>query len=318
MNPAVTILMPAYNAAAYIGEAIQSVLDQDFADYELLIIDDGSTDDTVAVVQQFNDARIRLAQQKNAGVAAALNYGLKLAHSNLVARFDADDICLPGRLRMQYRFMQDHPDYVLVGGEAEYMDEAGEWLFDHTCPAYHHEEIVAGVKDFCPFIHSAVMYRKQAVLDAGAYEVHAHNFEDHFLWTKMVHTGKCANLPQKLIKVRFNPQSVTLDDRWRGAAFQNLKKKIIREEKINAEQGEQLLQIIQGQDNSNYKRAAYHALCGKKYLTNNYQPRKARKHLGKAIGLKPFRMDNYLFYFLSLLPKRFIDWLYTRKTALPV
>ena len=97
--------MPAYNVSSYIGEAISSVLAQNFTDYELLIIDDGSTDDTTEIVQLFTDRRIRLIRQPHAGIAAALNLGLKEARAGLVARFDADDICLPGRLTSQYQFL---------------------------------------------------------------------------------------------------------------------------------------------------------------------------------------------------------------------
>jgi glycosyltransferase involved in cell wall biosynthesis len=94
-NPAITVLMPAYNAGKYIHEAISSVLAQSFTNFELLIVNDGSTDDTLAVISSFNDARIRVINQTNKGVAAALNNGLQHAQAPYIARFDADDICYP-------------------------------------------------------------------------------------------------------------------------------------------------------------------------------------------------------------------------------
>src|SRR5688572_20456536 len=126
MMPYVTILMPAYNTALYISEAINSVLTQDFTDFELLIIDDGSTDDTVRIIKSFTDPRVRLIRQKHAGIAAALNRGLQEAEGEYIARFDADDICLPGRLCRQVDFLESHPDYVICGGEAEYISDQGE------------------------------------------------------------------------------------------------------------------------------------------------------------------------------------------------
>src|ERR1700754_2088364 len=93
--PKITVLMPAYNAGKYIGEAIESVLEQTFTDFELLIVNDGSTDNTAAIIQSFTDPRIVLIQQPNLGVAAALNNGLKHARAEYIARFDADDICYP-------------------------------------------------------------------------------------------------------------------------------------------------------------------------------------------------------------------------------
>src|ERR1700761_7286076 len=97
-KPQITVLMPAYNAGKYIAEAIASVLGQTFGDFELLIVNDGSTDDTLDIINSFDDKRIRVISQPNQGVAAALNTGLKHAKAEYIARFDADDICLPQRL----------------------------------------------------------------------------------------------------------------------------------------------------------------------------------------------------------------------------
>src|ERR1700712_3200957 len=101
-NPLVTVLMPAYNAEKYIAEAISSVLKQSFTDFELLIVNDGSTDGTEKIINSFNDSRIILISQPNKGVSAALNFGLTHSRALYVARFDADDICHPDRLKIQY------------------------------------------------------------------------------------------------------------------------------------------------------------------------------------------------------------------------
>src|SRR5882757_7271659 len=104
-SPKVTVLMPAYNAGKYIGEAISSVLGQSFVDFELLIVNDGSTDDTEKIIRSFHDSRIVMIRQENKGVSAALNLGLAHARAPYIARFDADDICLPNRLKVQYEFI---------------------------------------------------------------------------------------------------------------------------------------------------------------------------------------------------------------------
>src|SRR5579862_87429 len=101
-HPKVTVLMPCYNAAGYIAHAIESVLQQTMKDFELLIINDGSTDNTVEIIQFFNDDRIVLLDQNRLGIAAALNRGLIFARAGYIARFDADDICAPDRLQKQY------------------------------------------------------------------------------------------------------------------------------------------------------------------------------------------------------------------------
>src|ERR1700722_365222 len=126
--PRVTVLMPAYNAGKYIGEAIRSVLDQSFRDFELLIVNDGSTDNTKTVVSSFADNRIRVLEQSYKGISVALNAGLLVAKGYYIARFDADDICFPQRLSKQVNFLDANPGYILVGSDAEYIQENGEHL----------------------------------------------------------------------------------------------------------------------------------------------------------------------------------------------
>jgi glycosyltransferase involved in cell wall biosynthesis len=176
-KPKVTVLMPAYNAANYIGEAIDSVLQQTFTDFELLIINDGSTDNTKQVIESYDDNRIILiGHLVNHGIAAALNTGLSKANGEYIARFDADDICVPERLQEQVSFLDNHPDYVLTGSDAEYISENGEHLFYFKSLGHIHEQLLYKIYSHCPFIHSSVMYRKDPVIEAGGYSLHAHNF----------------------------------------------------------------------------------------------------------------------------------------------
>ncbi len=307
--------MPAFNAAVYIGEAINSVLAQDFEAFELLIIDDGSTDGTVDIIREFTDKRIRIILQEHRGISAALNKGLQETNTSYIARFDADDICLPGRLRRQYEFLENNPAYVICAGEAKYISANGEFLFDFKCPGYSHEELLRIIKQTCPFIHSAVMYRKEAVLKAGGYPVHAHNFEDHILWLQLVTLGKFHNLREQLIKVRFNPSSITMDEKWCSKEFNLLKRKILGRGYASAEDGERLKFLVKTQQTKDIKEGAYHALCGKKFLVNNHQPARARNQFSRAIRLHPVKWENYALYLLSYFPGSFIHWLY-RKTKL--
>jgi glycosyltransferase involved in cell wall biosynthesis len=306
----ISVVMPAYNAGKYIAAAIDSVLQQSFAGFELLIIDDGSSDDTEKVIHSFHDPRIIYLHQAHSGVAVALNNGLAKARGKYIARFDADDICAPDRFKKQLAFLQDHPAYVLVGSDAEYLLENGEYLFLFTCIAHTHEEIMQKLYFYCPFIHSAVMYRRDAVMQAGGYSPHAHNFEDYLLWIRLVRYGKFHNLHGPLIKVRFNPASVTIDEKWRSPRFRKLKRNIIRRGIIKEEEGYELLSLIKAQDNARIKEGAYHALCAKKFLTDNYQPGIARKHLHDAIRSNPYRLDNYALLAVSYLPQPVIQWLH--------
>jgi glycosyltransferase involved in cell wall biosynthesis len=310
--PRVTVLMPAYNAVKYIGEAIRSVLAQSFTDFELLIINDGSTDNTKDIVKKFTDPRIRIIDNEGKGISMALNTGLQAANGFYIARFDADDICMPKRLERQVRFLDVSPDYILIGTDAEYIKENGDHLFDFHCMSYSYDDIIQRIYQHCPFIHSSVMYRKDEIIKAGGYSLHAHNFEDYLLWVTLVKAGKCCNLPDALIKVRFNPGSVTIDEKWRGENFRKLKRDIIKRGSITEKEGNKLLSIIKRQEVRKIKESSYHALCSKKFLLDNYQPVKARWHAGRAIYINPLRLDNYALLVTSYFPSKWIKWLKQR------
>lgn len=307
----ITVLMPVFNGAKYIAEAIDSVLKQNYTNYEFLIINDGSTDNTVQIISSFNDSRIQVINHfTRMGIATALNTGLVNAKGKYIARFDADDICLPTRLALQLNFLESHPDYILTGSDAEYVSESGEHLFDFKCIGHTNEQILNKINHHCPFIHSSVMYRKKPVLQAGGYSLYAHNFEDYFLWVRLHKYGKFANLPNPLIKVRFNPASATMDEKRRGRRFRKMKRNIIHRGVITKSEGDVLYGIIQSQEEQKIKEGTYHTLCGKKYLVNNHQPLKARASLARAIQIHPLRLDNYALYLLSYFPASFISRLH--------
>lgn len=306
----VTVLMPAYNAEAYIAEAIESVLLQSFGDFELLIVNDGSTDGTVEIIRSFNDDRIVLIGQENRGIAAALNTGLKHARAPYIARFDADDICYPDRLEKQYHFIHSNPEYIVVGSSAAYMDASGDYVFTYHPAGKTNSEIKKLPYNICPFIHAAVMYKKEAIISTG-YNIHAHSFEDHLLWQNIRDEGKMYNLPDSLVRVRLNPGSITMDESKRPAAFHAIKNKALREKTIDRASGNQLLAIIRAQDKPRIKEEAYYSLLAKKFLWNNYNPEKARQHMKKAIGIKGFDLKGYLMFAASYLPRNVIVNLYT-------
>jgi glycosyltransferase involved in cell wall biosynthesis len=310
-DPKVTVLMPAYNAAAFIGDAIRSVLAQTFTDFELLIIDDGSADNTGEIVRSFQDPRVRLITQTNQGISAALNRGLSESRSEYIARFDADDACYPQRLEAQYDFLLANPDHVIVGCDADYHDMNEHYVFTYQPPAHSSEEIDNSKEEVCPFIHSGVLYKKQPVLDAGGYNEHAHTFEDHLLWIKLLQHGRGHNLSQTLIRVRLHPASVTIDEKWRNKRFVELKRAALHHGDITPEQGEELLDIIRRQNITKIKQGSYYALLAKKYLWDNHQPSKARYNIGKALSFHPADIRSYGLWLLSFFPKTIIRKIYS-------
>lgn len=311
--PQITVLMPAYNAAKYIAPAIISVLKQSFSNFELLIINDGSTDATENIIRSFSDERVKLINQTHQGIAAALNLGLLNASASLIARFDADDICYPQRLQKQFEFLQEHPQYVLIGSDVDYADHNGEYLYQYTNTGHTHEEIAERIAAFCPFIHSSVMYKKNIALQAGGYDAKAHTFEDYRLWTRFITRGKVCNLSESLVLVRLNPESVTVDEKLRGKRFTALKKEILFQSPvISIEQEKELQDILRSQDFFDFKKYSYNILLAKKYLWNNYQPVKARENVRQAIFFKPLQITGYGLLAISYLPKPLINKFYSK------
>lgn len=315
-NPQITVLMPAYNAGLYIAEAIASVLQQTFDDFELLIINDGSTDNTAAIVESFDDDRIVLVNQKNQGVAGALNTGLKLSRAPYIARFDADDICYPNRLALQYQFMLAHPEYHIIGSATDYVDKEGNHIFNFKAPLLPQQGIDRISYKVCPFIHSSVFYRKSSIMEQGGYNIYAHTFEDHLLWLKVLKNYKGYNMPESLIKVRLNPESVTIDEKWCHPRFLEIKFNALTRGTIDADDYAELITIRGQQLDNNINHEAYYGLLAKKFLWNNHNPQKARYNIYKLLAINRLHFKSYVLLLMTLLPGRFVNRIYqTAKTT---
>lgn len=305
-HPEITVLMPAYNAQKYICKAIESVLAQTFSNFELLIVNDGSTDDTLQRINAYTDPRIRVINQENLGVAMALNNGLNNAMTSFIARFDADDICLPQRLEVQYNFMKANPSYSLVGSGVDYIDANQHYVFTHYPEANTYSEILQLDYTICPFIHSSVFYKKEVIMKFGGYSQYAYTFEDHLLWLNLLQEEEAYNLSQSLIKVRLNPESITIDEKWRTLQFRKIKNNALKKHSITKEEGLQLLEIGKNQHAKQIKEGAYYALLGKKYLWNNYDPEKARRNLVISLIISPYHIKNFFLFLASFLPKKML------------
>ena len=310
-KPLITVLMPAYNAEKYIYEAIVSVLNQDFTYFELLIINDGSTDATEEIIKNFSDHRIVLINQQNLGFAVALNRGLMESRTDYIARMDADDICLPDRLRVQYDFMKNNPDCVIAGSDADFIEMNGDFVFTYS-PGWHsnEEKHQIGITK-CPYVHSSVIFKKNIIIEAGGYNPNAYTFEDHLLWLKIFKEGTAFNMPKVLVKVRFSPGSMTIDERWHLRRFLQIKYKALQNGDLSEEEGVELRRLLKFQETKKIKEAAYYSLLSKKYLWDNYQPGKARTNIRKTLSLKPMNVNTWCLLLLSYMPVGFIQRLYS-------
>ena len=204
MTPAVSVIMPVFNTAAYLAEAIQSVLDQTFTDFELIVIDDGSTDETGTVAREFNDPRLRLYRNPtNLGAAATANIALELARGDLIARMDGDDIALPERLALQAAFLAGHPDITVCGGAIELFEGASGV---GGCPFTDDEIKAAFIVAAGNIMNPTTTFRRDFVMRHRIRYNPAHSVgEDLLFWVECArHGARFANLGQVLVRYRWH------------------------------------------------------------------------------------------------------------------
>jgi glycosyltransferase involved in cell wall biosynthesis len=202
--PRLSVLLPVYNAEPWVAEAIGSIIGQTFSEFELIVIDDGSTDGSATVIRSFDDERIRFVSRENRGFAASLNEGLALARADLVARHDADDVSEPERFRKQMEHLARNPNTVLVGTNYEMIDVDGRSLGTTNLLTNPADLKVAQVfaNQFC---HGSVVFRRSAVVAVGGYQAASSPAEDYDLFTRLARHSRVANLPDPLYRWRVNP-----------------------------------------------------------------------------------------------------------------
>lgn len=209
-TPAVTVLLPVFNDRRFVGRAIQSILDQTFRDFELLVLDDGSTDGSMEIVRSFRDPRVSIeSNPRNLGLARTLNAGLALAKSDLIARMDADDISEPGRFERQVAFLEANPQVAVVGTWATWIDENDRPFTRIEFPTQPSEIESALLEDNCIF-HPSVMFRRRPVEEIGGYSASATLSQDYELWLRMSERHPLANLPEYLLQYRIHRGQVSV------------------------------------------------------------------------------------------------------------
>ena len=203
----VSVIMPVYNARPYLSEAIESVLNQSFKDFEFVIIDDCSSDGSWDVIQEFasKDDRVKPFRNKeNLGVVKSRNKGFrKAAETEYFAIFDSDDVCLPDRLQKQVRFLDENQEYGLVGGDIIVIDETGSEVGRRKYPKTH-KEIRNNIIKFSPFAQPTAMIRKSVLEKVGHYNEDFERCQDYELWFRILKVAKAKNLRSVMIKYRIS------------------------------------------------------------------------------------------------------------------
>ncbi len=210
-SPLISVCLPAYNAERYVRSAVESVLSQTFGDFELLVIDDGSTDKTAHVLRELaiRDSRIRLASRPNAGLVQTLNELLSQARGTFIARMDADDVSKPARFARQVAYLESHPDCVALGSRCLFIDPEGLPITEFV-DRYSHEQIDASLmRPEIGILHPTVMIRLDALRKVGGYRPDYPHVEDLDLFLRLAELGRLANLPDVLLDYRCHVASVS-------------------------------------------------------------------------------------------------------------
>jgi glycosyltransferase involved in cell wall biosynthesis len=225
IKPAISIVMSVYNDSRYIDEAIKSILTQTFKDFEFIIINDGSTDNSLSKIKKYKDERIMIINQKNIGLVASLNKGIAVARSDIIARQDSDDISLPDRLEKEIGLLKKNTDCIIVGSSMITIDESGNKRNTHKVllnnPELKHELLVRS-----PFAHGSVIFRKKAFFESKGYLSADWPAEDYGLWIRMSSCGEFMNIDEPLYKYRENSS---------GISQQNHKNQILATQRLQDE-----------------------------------------------------------------------------------
>lgn len=210
-TPTVSVLMPVYNAQQYVAESVESILAQTFRDFEFIIIDDGSTDASLKMLEAYaaKDKRIRLTSRPNKGLTPTLNEMLSQAKGEFIAIIENDDVAVPERLARQVEFLRREPDVVCVSGAHELIDEKGR-LLTHLAIPEHNDEIqrlaLAGHGSIC---HPGAMIRRASLIQIGGYNETMRMAHDLDLWLRLGEVGALANLKDTVVKYRLRTDSIS-------------------------------------------------------------------------------------------------------------
>ena len=202
--PEVSVVMSCYNAGQWLQPAVESALAQSFEDLELILIDDGSTDETpqILAAMRESDRRIVVLTRENSGLARSLNAGIRRAQGSWIARLDADDLCEPERIERQMRYLRNYPDVVLLGSGFTEIDARGDAVKEQRYPAGHGKLVRNLQKLRRMFPHSSAIFSREAASRAGLYNHLFRKSQDWDLWLRLSERGRIACIPDSLVRIR--------------------------------------------------------------------------------------------------------------------
>jgi glycosyltransferase involved in cell wall biosynthesis len=209
VTPLVSVLLPVFNGMPFLEQAVKSILGQTFSNFEFIVVDDGSTDETYRLLQSIHDPRVIILRNRtNRGIVCCLNQALVKARGEYLARQDADDISLPRRLELQVGYLEDHPEVGVLGTSFGRIDERGN-VYERVYAPTKDWELRLNLLDSSTFLHANVMMRRGLIEKLGGYQEGFPYAEDYELWIRVAEITKLANLPTLLYQCRYRPISIS-------------------------------------------------------------------------------------------------------------
>lgn len=230
-KPLISVVMCTYNTEKYISEAIDSILNQTYRNFEFIIWDDGSTDGTRAIVESFGDSRIRYYYHENTGLGMALRLACEKVTGKYIARMDSDDISLPDRFEKEIAYLESHTEAVLVSSAVEYINEDGK-VAGRSFP-YTNDTVIksALLRPSSFIVHPMVMLRREAYQKAGGY-IPIRKSQDVLFWSRLIKYGEFYNIPMPLGKYRILNTSLDHTINPYSAVISSLLLKMVKDEVV--------------------------------------------------------------------------------------
>jgi len=305
INPEISVVMAVFNEEKYIEKSILSILSQSFKNFEFIIIDDGSTDNTIKIISAFDDPRINLFITEHGGLPKALNFCVKQARSSLIARMDGDDIAINTRLEKQIKFLHNNENCVAVGGNVEVIDKDGIILYQQKMPEHYSD-----IKKEFPKIsmyHSAISFRKAAFYKAGQYNEKLLTAQDQLLFNKISTLGQLRNLSDIVIKYRIHPSAISRRSKKHTELLNQSLSRIVNENNDHSIEYNRINNIYMSyKKNKRKKLSLYYQTIGKIYIEKSFNRFKAFMNLIKSLFLNPFFLISWYNIILLMLPQSLI------------
>lgn len=311
-----SVIMPVYNNQEFIAEAIESILGQSFNHFEFIIINDGSSDNTINIIKEYQarDSRIVLINQENKGVAQSLNIGLSNAKGEYIARQDADDVSLPGRFIQQVEFLEKNKKIGFIGCSCEISDEDGKFL-DFVYIPNNSKKNIFNLSKNNIFCHGSMMFRRKLLDDVSGYRIFFKYAQDYDLYLRLIENTSCGSVEEFLYRKRAAIKSISIQQIGLQSAYAKLARKCQEYRRNNRDDFDLLKKSVLDKYTNNLES---HALVvpfmRALYFIKNNKTNEARKILKPCLfPIYFYKFKLYCLWILTFIPEFLIDILFKAK-----